>query len=324
MKKFISCISFLLLIVGCGKSASTPPLDTTIHISTTLYPITYFVERIGGSNVTVTPIVENGADAHSYEPTIQQLQLATDSQIFFYIDPTVESFMSRLLPTIESGSSKIVSLGEAVEQSLNSDIGNSITLQSGTLSTEISTPQNTEEADHDHEHLQNHIWLYPPYAITMAKTILNELLLLMPDKEAVLYENYTALEADLIKLDDAFKELSNAPKPYFLVTHAAYTTWEYYGLHQIPITGVLASDEPTQKELIDLIETSRNLGLNYIFYEQNLPSGNGTILEEELKLQSIVLYNLATITKEELNSGKDYFTLMYENIHNLKQEVYSE
>ena len=38
-----------------------------------------------------------------------------------------------------------------------------------------------------------------------------------------------------------------------LVSHAAYGYWEQrYGLKQIPIAGISASDEPSQKQLADI------------------------------------------------------------------------
>ncbi|MGL4336465.1 MAG: metal ABC transporter solute-binding protein, Zn/Mn family [Turicibacter sp.] len=330
MKKYY-LILLCLFLTACSTTNPQTDKQTTIEVATTLYPITYFVERIGGDAVTILPIIENGADAHSYEPTIKQMKSAADAHLLFYIDSSVETFMPKLLPNMKTAAVKIVPIAQNMTYPKHFDIGESISLESGTLTTDqvqnektVTDPNHATDEDHDHETLNNHIWLYPPLAISMAQTILTELKLLKPELASVFTQNYEALEKDLLALDTAFNELKNAPKPYFMVTHAAYSTWKYYGIQQIPITGILGNDEPTQKELIELIELGKNLDLNYLFYEQNIPSSNGEVLQKELNLTPTKLYNLATITNEELKAGKDYFSLMYENLENLKAELYPE
>ncbi len=45
-------------------------------------------------------------------------------------------------------------------------------------------------------------------------------------------------------------------------------------------------------------------------------------VQNELHLKTLALYNLATLTPEQIKNEENYFTLMYQNIDNLKQEIY--
>ena len=52
---------------------------------------------------------------------------------------------------------------------------------------------------------------------------------------------------------DLRQTVANAKTKEILVSHAAYGYWEQrYGLKQIPIAGISASDEPSQKRLLTL------------------------------------------------------------------------
>ncbi|HAX72216.1 MAG TPA: adhesin [Firmicutes bacterium] len=320
MKKIIMVLVALLL-VGCeqtnNQETNTQQLDSNqITVATTLYPISFLVQEIGGDYVEVESIISNGADAHSYEPTIQQMKLASDAQLFIYLDESIETFMSKMLSNIEAGNAQIIALAE------NLDLELEHTHDEEDHDHEDDHDHEEEEADHDHDHEDNHIWLNPMYMIEMAEVVLENLSAHLPEQASTFQQNFENLKGQLLELDEAFHELSDAPKPYFMVAHAAYGSWETYGIHQIPITGILGNDEPTQQELIELINLGKEHELNYIYYEQNIPSANAQVIQKELNLESLELHNLATITNEELKAGKNYFDIMYQNIENLKEEIY--
>ena len=53
-----------------------------------------------------------------------------------------------------------------------------------------------------------------------------------------------------------------------IVSHAAYGYWEeVYGNHQIPVTGLSPSDEPSQKELEKIIQMANEKQIKYILFE---------------------------------------------------------
>ena len=67
----------------------------TLHIATTVPPITNIVENIGGSLITVTGIVPNGTDSHTFEP------VPTDAKTLAQADIIFVNGMSLELPTIK-------------------------------------------------------------------------------------------------------------------------------------------------------------------------------------------------------------------------------
>ena len=66
--KFAVFISFVLFLAACGNNTNVKE-DQPLKIYTTVFPLTSFVEEIGGETVDVESVYPAGADMHSYEPT---------------------------------------------------------------------------------------------------------------------------------------------------------------------------------------------------------------------------------------------------------------
>ena len=127
----------------------------------------------------------------------------------------------------------------------------------------IELRASTEEEHHDHgdghkedEHHHDkdpHVWLDPTLAMKQAEKLKNALVELQPEHKKN-SKNFAALQTKFTDLDDGFKAaVANAKTKEILVSHAAYGYWEQrYGLKQIPIAGISASDEPSQKQLADI------------------------------------------------------------------------
>ncbi|MDR4191026.1 adhesin, partial [Bacillus pseudomycoides] len=102
-----------------------------------------------------------------------------------------------------------------------------------------------------------------------AEKIKAALVELQPDHKKEFEKNFAALQTKFTDLDDHCKSVVSEAKPKdILVSHAAYGYWETrYGLKQIPVAVISASDEPSQKELAKITKTAKEHGLKYILFE---------------------------------------------------------
>ena len=99
---------------------------------------------------------------------------------------------------------------------------------------------------------------------------------------------------------------------------ASFGNWQKtYGFQVYPVIlskfGALPNDEQ-----LDLIKTRiKNDNVKYIVYEPNMTPDMIELfnnLEEELKLTRVELSNLSSLTQSQKNDGKDYISIMYENL----------
>ncbi|GEN56875.1 hypothetical protein GCM10012290_16110 [Halolactibacillus alkaliphilus] len=176
----------------------------------------------------------------------------------------------------------------------------------------------SHEDDHGHSHgdYDAHVWLSPQLSIELSKNILNELIALMPEEEAYFTANYDDLVARLEALDEAFATaLQEVPNKTILVTHAAYNYWARdYGIEQLAVTGLSPSNEPSQQQLIRLIDLVKERQIDTLLFEQNISSQVSEVIKDEAGLETNELHNLATLRTEDIDNDEDYFSLMARNL----------
>lgn len=316
------------MTLGCTHTTNENTNTPTLKVAATIYPLAYFTQQIGGQYVNVTQLVEDDVDIHNYKITIQALNNAQSSDLVLYIDPTLETYINDLLYIIDENSLSSVNILERVKEQTAPEISQGQTLINGTLTVEESSdpnqtvPQNpNSRTNPSYSKQYNHLWLHPSYALIMCDIIKNDLTSLRPEYEAIFQANYDNLKEELLNLNRVFQTLTTASNKYFMTTHDAFSTWQSYGLIEIPILDYY-ENEPAQEDLQQLIEASITLNLRYLFYEPNLDSKLIDQFQNDFNLEPIPLYNLATLTKEQVENGDDYFSIMYSNINNLKKEVY--
>ncbi len=292
----------LFTLAACNKT----DIDDAnkIIIKTTVYPLQYFAERIGGDVVTVQSIYPPGADEHTFDPTQKDMIALADSDLFFYIGLGLEGFVENAEKTMKNEHVKMVATADAITEEM---LGH-------------EDEDSHEEEDHHHGDLDPHVWMSPILSDALAYSIKESLIEIAPDKKAAFEKNYEALQNDLLKLDRQFIEMaSNAPTKTFFVSHAAFGyIADTYGLEQIAIAGLNSQSEPSQKQLASLVEDAKANNIKYILFEQNVSSKLTDVIRKEIGAESLMLHNLGVLTTEDIKNNEDYFSLMEYNIQTLK------
>lgn len=309
---FLLCC-MLLLIAACNneseKSPETESNQNQLSIYTTVYPLTYFAERIGGDYVKVSSIYPPGANEHHFEPTQKDMMNLAESDLFFYIGLNLEPFAENAEKSLANEKVEFINTSENVPQDQ--------------LHTAHHEDEEEHEHDHDHGDFDPHIWLSPKIAKSLALTIKDSLVEKLPEQEATFTENYNTLVEEL---DDLDKQLTNMAKgaktKTFFVSHEAFGyIAEEYGLEQVGISGLNSQDEPSQKELTKLVDLGKELNIKYIFFEQNVSSNVASVIQKEIGAKSLTLHNLSVLTEDDIKNNETYFTLMKKNIESLQQAL---
>jgi zinc transport system substrate-binding protein len=182
---------------------------------------------------------------------------------------------------------------------------------------------------HEHEHGESihdpHFWLDPVRAKEMAVAIKDALILADKDGKDIYEANYQAVLSDLNQLDADFKTMvEHSKRKEFIVSHDAFGYLSSrYGLEQIAISGITPSDEPTQKELDEVITFAKEHDVKYILFETLVSAKIGEIVKQEIGAESLVLNPLEGLTEEDIAQGKDYFSVMRDNLESLKKALES-
>ncbi|PCD05333.1 adhesin [Peribacillus simplex] len=310
--KIRALLSFFLVtavfLSACGNSkgeSSKKETKDALDIYTTVYPLQYFTEAIGGEYVNVETVYPPGTDEHSFEPSQKDIVKMAESDLFFYIGYNLEGFVTKAEPILSKEGVSTIAVGETVHLDEH----------------EHHEEEHAHEEDgHDHGGVNPHLWLDPVYSIDMAKTIKDELTKKMPEQEEYFNSHFNELSEKLEALDEKFATtIESGRTNKIIVSHSAYGYWEErYGLEQIGVTGLTSSNEPSQKELGKIVTMAEKEDLNYVIFEQNISSKLTEIIQKEMGAKSLKLHNLSVLTEKDIEAGEDYFSLMEKNIKTLQ------
>ncbi|GAA0463344.1 metal ABC transporter substrate-binding protein [Alkalibacillus silvisoli] len=300
-----SCMMIIIsgiALAGCqGESSGNEREKDPLQIHTTVFALEDFTSKIGGNEVNAETIYPPNTDAHSFEPTANELIQLAESDAFIYSDVGMEGFVETAEDMLADEDVAIVPAGEGIEL-----IGN----------------DHDHEQDHEAEHEDGdpHIFLDPARSIDVAENIKHTLIELRPEQEAYFTENYEALRDDLEALDQTLEStFAEADRDELIVSHAAYGYWEdRYGLEQLSVLGLSPNEEPSQSELAEIVKIAEEEDIGYVVFENNVNSSVTEVIQEEIGAESLVLRNLESISEEDMENNEDYFSIMGKNIETLE------
>ena len=329
MKRFIRLISFLLpislFLSGCGETESkkgNEQSDQQLTVYTTVYPLQYFTESIGGNVVQVETVYPPGSDEHTFDPSQKDMMKLADSDLFIYVGLGLEGFVEKAKSTLENEKVTLLAAGENIH--LEEGGSTNKAEDHAQDETHAAEDAHANEDEHNHGDIDPHVWLDPIYAKELAESIKDALIKQMPENEEQFIQNYEVLVQKLDSLNNDFTEvISQAKQPEIIVSHAAYGYWESrYGLKQISISGLSTSNEPSQKELESIVSTAKEHNTDYIFFEQNVSSKLTEIVQGEIGAKPLTLHNLSVLTTKDIENNRDYFSIMEDNLQALKKALY--
>ncbi|HEM2541222.1 TPA: zinc ABC transporter substrate-binding protein AdcA [Streptococcus suis] len=297
-----------LLLGACGNSTASE--DGKLNIVTTFYPVYEFTKQVAGDEANVDLLVKAGTEVHGYEPSAKDIARIQEANAFVYENENMETWV------------------HDVEKSLDTTKVNVISATEGML----LLPGSEEGEDHDHSkeghsHAYDpHVWLSPERAITLVENIRDSLVAKYPEKKDAFETNAAAYIEKLDALDAKYSEtLSAAKQKYFVTQHTAFAYLALdYGLKQVSITGVAADEDPTPSRLAELTEYINKYGIKYIYFEENASKSVAETLAKETGVQLDVLNPLESLTDEDMKNGKDYISVMEDNLTALEKTTSQE
>ena len=314
---YVSMLMIMLLLIlfgGCSQSQSASEkkesvIEQTsndkIQIYTTIFPLQDFAKKIGGQYVEVENIVPTGTDAHSFEPTMKTMVNIAEGDAFIYLGTGIEGFADAVIDAVKEEDTKILKTSEGIN----------LIKGEGAQGHE----EEDEEVHSEEKEVDPHVWLDPRRAIQLAENIKNLLVEIEPDKKEYFEENYNNLKVELENLDLAFRTMvEDSAKRTFIVAHSAYGYWQdAYGLKQIGVSGLSPSDEPSQKDLEKIIKSAEQTEINFILFEQNVENRVAEVIKNEIGAETLTIYNLESISEEDVDNNEDYISIMEKNIETL-------
>lgn len=284
-------IIILILIASLAPGCiGQPRTSEKINVVTTFYPLYEFSKRIGGEKAEISMLVPAGVEPHDWEPGPQDIIKIESAQIFVYNGAGLELYVDKMLKNIES--QKLISV--------NSSEGIELLKEGG-----VTDP---------------HVWLDPVLAKHQVEAIEKAFIKADSTNSDYYTANAQALMQDLDTLDAyVSKELAPAKKKVFISSHNAFSYFaNRHGLKQIAIAGFSPDAEPSAAQIAEIIKLAQENNAKYIFFETLVSPKLSEVVAKEAGAQTLVLNPIEGLTDDQTKRGENYFTLMRENVRNLK------
>ncbi len=296
--KPVFIILLIVLLVSLAGCVQQPESTGTgkINVVTSIYPLYEFSKRIGGDKADVSILVPAGAEPHDWEPGPQDIIRIESARIFVYNGAGLEPYVDRIITKTEATKLIVVDSSEGIP-----------------LIKEGGTPD-------------PHIWLDPVLAKHQVDAIEKAFIRADPKNSDYYMANAQALKQELDSLDaNISKELAPAKKRIFITSHAAFSYFaKRYNLTQIAIVGLSPDIEPSPAQIVEVVRLAKENKVKYIFFETLVSPRLSETIAKEAGAQTLVLNPIEGLSEDQIKQGENYFTIMQENLKNLKIALEAE
>jgi zinc transport system substrate-binding protein len=268
----------LAACAGCGASSSASGRS----VVAAFYPLAYAAQQIAGPSVKVTNLTPPGAEPHDIELTPREVGELQQADVVLYLSHGFQ-------PAVEAA------VGDAKGTKL--DVLSGIDIRQG-------VGDETGKSD-------PHVWLDP----VLYAQILRRVGKALGDEARA-----NSLAARALALDRAYRKgLAQCTRHDFVTSHAAFGYLAArYGLHQIPITGIDPESEPSPKTLANLAQLVRREHIHTVFFERLVSPKLAQTVAREAGAKTAVLDPIEGLTADEQRQGATYFSLMQQNLRQLR------
>lgn len=362
-KKTILTIILLVILVACGalmifsgrknnimnKDAKNIKNEQKLKVTASNFASYDFLRAIIGDseNVELTFLLGPGKDAHSYDPTPQDLIKIQNSDLFVYIGGEMEKWANRVMETLDTKKTNVLCIADKVDTIKEQEIEGAEDDDDHDHEEEHDHDHDEKHEDHEHEKEEHdehekehehhhdhdeegafdeHIWTSPENAIKMVKALEKE----MEKIDSTNAEKYKANAEKYIKeIQEVDKEIKNIvdnkkrdrlvfgdkmPMQYFM---------NYYGLKvSAAFMGCSTETEPSAQTIAYLVNKVKEEKIPVILY---IELGNGkvadTVAKEAGNCKTMQIQTLHNVSKDDFEKGKTWVSLMKENINVLKEAL---
>ena len=302
--RFAIVLSILLLIsTNFESSRDSFALNKTLNVVTSVSPITNIVKNVGGDKITLTGLVPEGVNSHTYEPVPSDIVKLGKADLVIINGLYLEDPMERIVNTSLNTNPNIqlLKLGD-----------NAVNPTEWVF--DFSFP---EEQGHPNPHL----WLNPSYVMKFANLIKDKLVEMDPNNTAYYTENTDKYVALLKQLDEGIKEATQSipPENRKLITY--HDSWAYFAprYNMTVIGAVQPSDfsEPSPLDIAKLIDQIKAENVSAIFASEVFSNRITDQIANEAGIEIVQTLSDDALPGNLTAPNHTYVGMMLENMKNM-------
>ncbi|MGC8901193.1 MAG: metal ABC transporter solute-binding protein, Zn/Mn family [bacterium] len=297
MHKFTIILAIAVFTV-LGNQHPLYAQDKKINVAASFYPLAEFASRIGGEYVDVINITPAGSEPHDYEPTPMDIKKIYTAKLFVFNGAGVDPWAEKIERDLRKKGVVVIKIMDLV-------------------------------ASRNEQYINNrdpHIWLDPVIAISMVESISKALQSIDPEHAQYYKTHANIFIGQLKQLDrDYALGLASCKLHDIVTSHAAFNYLaKRYGFKAYSVAGLSPEEEPSPKTMAQLIRLVQQKHIKYIFFERLVNPKLSDTIARETGAKTLVLDPIEGLTQKEISAGRNYLSIMQENLRNLRQAMECE
>lgn len=267
---------------------------------------------IGDSNdIELKYLLGPGRDAHSYDPTAQDLITIQSSDLFVYVGGEMEKWADKVLGSLDNKDMKVICVSDDIE----------------TISEQEIDGAEEEDEEEVEGAFDEHIWTSPANAIIMVNALekaMEEIDSNNIDKYRVNANNYIE---KIKSVDSEIQEVvdnkvrtrlifaDKMPMQYFI---------NYYGLNvSAAFSGCSTETEPSASTIAYLEKKVKDENIPVVLYIELNEGKVANVIAKEAgeNCRAMQIQTLHNISKDDFENGETWVSLMSRNIDVLRNAL---
>lgn len=324
MKKILALL-LALWIPAAVLSGCAPQDDSAasnkLNIVTTIFPAYDWVREILGAETDraeITMLLDSGVDLHSYQPTVDDIVIISDCDLFLYVGGESDGWVDDALKNAPNKERKVIRLLDVLGDSAKAE----------------ETVAGMQEEKHDHEEeaeYDEHIWLSLKNAQVLVAAISEALQETDPARKDTYAANAAAYVEKLSALDGEYRAAVDSGK-YKTLLFGDRFPFRYladdYGLdYYAAFPGCSAETEASFETVSFLAGKMDALRLPCVLtIEGTQHKIAETIVQNtaQKNQQVLTMDSMQAVTANDAASGVSYLSIMEKNLSVLKKALGQE
>ncbi|WP_102510451.1 metal ABC transporter substrate-binding protein [Sanguibacter massiliensis] len=332
-------LAALLALTACGTAAAD---DGSLEVLASFYPLQFVTEQVGGDRVTVTNLTPLGGEPHDLElspAAIGRVSRADLVVVQSGFQPAVDQAVLEGHPARTLDATAVLEAAPAAEPALPLHDDDHVDAHDEHEHEHDEHAHDEQASDaHDHDHaaaldaghvaddghdqggVDPHFWLDPTRLALLAPAVAETLAAADPAGADEYRSRADTLVHELTELDTTFTAgLASCTHRTLVTSHAAFGHLALrYDLDQVSVAGLDPDTEPSPRRIREVADLVREAGVPTIFFESAATAKVADVLAEDAGVTTAALSPLESLTREQVDAGDDYLTIMTANLAALR------
>ncbi|MBD5156697.1 MAG: zinc ABC transporter substrate-binding protein [Butyrivibrio sp.] len=316
----LAALAAVLALAGCAGAPEVSDGDGRLCVVSTIFAPYDFVRQIAGERVENSMLLKPGTDAHSYEPTPQDIIRLQKCDLFIYVGGENDAWVEDILSSMDTSSMRTIKLLDCVEERYEEEF---VEGMDGGHSHE----QDSDSDGHEPENAEwdEHVWTSPVNAALICEEIAETLTSLDSANADAYRSNTEKYVGELKELDADFRLVTKGTAGDTLVFGDRFPLRyfvEEYGLkYYAAFPGCASETEASAATVAFLIDEVKRDKIPIVFKIELSNENMARTVAEESGARVETFYTGHNLSRDDFENGETYVTLMRRNMELLKEAL---